>query len=96
MHESFLKIINSLYKIEDIDSHKTKRFLVVVTENTTIDMLRKEKPDKRVSYDNVDWKLSITPDMLDNIAVKELADMIASLPEIIDNLLADRWLYIPK
>ena len=47
-------------------------------------------------YDNVDWKLSITPDMLDNIAVKELADMIASLPEIIDNLLADRWRYIPK
>lgn len=82
VHESFIKVINSFYKIEDVDCHKTKRFLVVVTENAAIDILRKEKPDSRVSYGSIERRMSTTPDMLENIAVEELADIIAGLPDI--------------
>ena len=82
VHESFIKVINSFYKIEEVDSHKTKRFLVIVTENTAIDILRKEKPDQHVSYDNLEWKVSASLDGLDHMAVGELVDIIANMPEL--------------
>ena len=82
VHESFIEVINSFYKIDEIDSHKTKRFLVIVTENTAIDILRKEKPDQHVSYDNLEWKVSSPPDRLDHVAVGELVDIIANMPEL--------------
>ncbi len=82
VQDAFIKVINSFYKIEEIDSHKTKRFLVVVTENTAIDILRKEKPDKRVSYDRIEWGMATTPDLLEQIAVEELVEIITAMPEI--------------
>lgn len=87
VHESFIKVINSFYKIEEVDSHKTKRFLVVVTENTAIDILRKEKPDKHTSYERVEWNMASTPDLLDHIAVEELVDIISAMPEIYRSVL---------
>ena len=65
-----------------MDNHKTKRFLVVITENTAIDILRKEKPNTRVSFENLEWGLSATPDMLDAVAVEELVEIIAAMPDI--------------
>lgn len=87
VHNAFENIIKSFYMVEEIDSHKTKRLLVVVTENVAIDMLRKNKHDANISYEELEPTLSVLPDMLDNVAVQELVEMIASLPEIYRNVL---------
>lgn len=87
VHNAFLNVIKSFYMVEDIDGHKTKRLLVVVTENAAIDMLRKTKHEANVSYDELEPILSVESDMLDNIAAQELADMLLTLPEIYRNVL---------
>ena len=87
VHNAFLNIIKSFYMVEDVDSHKTKRLLVVVTENVAIDMLRKSKRYSKISYEELEPILSIEPEMLDNIAVQELVEKITELPEIYRNVL---------
>ena len=82
VHNAFMKIIKSFCKIDDPNSHKTRRFLVVVTERAAIDILRKEKSSTRVSYEQIEPLLFVTPDMLEEISAQELAGMIANLPEI--------------
>lgn len=87
VHNAFLNIIKSFYMVQEVDSHKTKRLLVVVTENVVIDMLRKNKNYPSLSYEDLEPILSIEQDMLDNIAVQELAEQITELPEIYRNVL---------
>ncbi|MBR1743845.1 MAG: sigma-70 family RNA polymerase sigma factor [Lachnospiraceae bacterium] len=43
IHNTFEKISHQMDRIDDPDSQKTMRFLVVVTKNTAIDMWRKRK-----------------------------------------------------
>lgn len=82
VHNAFMNVIKSFYMIEDVNSHKTKRLLVVITENAAIDIRRKNKNYPKISYEDLEPILSIEQDMLENIAVRELAEMIAELPEI--------------
>lgn len=82
VHNAFMNIIKSFYVIEDVNSHKTKRLLVVITENAAIDILRKNKNYPKISYEDLEPILSVEQDMLDNITVRELVEMIAELPEI--------------
>lgn len=84
---AFLNIIKSFYMVEDVNSHKTKRLLVVVTENVAIDILRRNQRYSGFSYEELEPLLSIEPDMLDNIAVQELVDKITEMPEIYRNVL---------
>lgn len=41
VHDSFIKIATHMDKIEDVNSTKTKRYLIVITKNVSIDMYRK-------------------------------------------------------
>lgn len=43
--ESFIKLINNLDKISDIDSSKCKGFITIVVKNTAIDIYNKRKKD---------------------------------------------------
>jgi len=86
-HNAFLNIVRNFHLVGDINSHKTKRLLVVVTENAAIDMLRKNKHYAPVSYDELENVLSMDKDMLDNVAVQELVDLICELPEIYRDVL---------
>lgn len=81
VHNAFLNIIKSFTKIGDPTSHKTRHFLVVVTEHAAIDILRKERPSTSISYEEMEPLLFVSPDMLDRIAVQELAQIIANMPE---------------
>lgn len=82
VHNAFLNIIKSFCTIEEVDSHKTKRFLVVVTENAAVDILRKQNRLPQVDYEEVEPFLSVTPDMLDRVSAQELAQKIAAMPDI--------------
>ncbi|MGL5439675.1 MAG: RNA polymerase sigma factor [Filifactoraceae bacterium] len=54
VHHAFLKIINNLDKIDIVDNYKTKGFVVVITENTAIDIYRKRKREKSISFDEIE------------------------------------------
>ena len=82
VHNAFLNIIKNFHMVGEVDSHKTKRLLVVVTENAAIDIRRKRQKYPQNSFDELEPVLGSSPDMLDGIAVRELMEMIAELPDI--------------
>lgn len=51
VHDSFLKIIGILDKIVDPESPQTRALIVTITENKAIDLYRKRKSKKIVSFD---------------------------------------------
>lgn len=81
VHTAFLNIIKSFCEIDEKNCHKTRRFLVIVTENVATDMLRKRRRTTRVDIPVVEAALAANPDMLERVAVQELARKIAALPE---------------
>lgn len=58
VHQAFLRIIDRLDKINDADCHKTRAYLVVITENAAIDIYRKRKKSRTVSYDEMEIYIS--------------------------------------
>ena len=56
VHNAFLRIINNLEKIEDINSHKTKGLIVIIVKNVSIDIYRKNKKerDNNIFIDDLD------------------------------------------
>lgn len=43
VQNAFIKIIHNLNRIDDLNCHKTKHFIVIITKNAAIDLMRKEK-----------------------------------------------------
>lgn len=43
VHQAFIRIIENLDKINQIDCHKTRSFIVIITKNIAIDNYRKRK-----------------------------------------------------
>ena len=82
VHNAFLKIIKSFCEIDDPAGHKERLLLVIVTERAAIDILRKEKPDLYVSYDEEDSPSANQPYFLDGLAVEDLMQRIRELPAI--------------
>lgn len=54
VHQAFSRIIDNLDKIEEINSHKTKGFIVIITENIAIDLYRKRKRETCISFDEIE------------------------------------------
>ena len=55
IHQAFLRIIDNLDKIDKIDCHKTKGFVVIIVENIAIDFYRKRKREKTISFDEIEF-----------------------------------------
>jgi len=53
VHLAFMRVIDHLEKINEEDGHKTRGFLVTVTENISIDLYRKRKKENLLSYDEM-------------------------------------------
>ena len=54
VHKAFLRIIKHLDKINENDCHKTRAFLVVITEHIAIDIYRKQKRENILSFDELE------------------------------------------
>lgn len=54
VHQAFLRIIDNLSKIDKIDCHKTKGFIVIIVENIAIDFYRKRKRENNISFDKIE------------------------------------------
>ncbi len=54
VHEAFMRIINNLEKIGEVNCHKTKAFIVIIVQNIAIDFYRKRKKNNSVSYNEIE------------------------------------------
>ena len=57
VHQGFINIIKNLDKFDENNSHKTKAFIVIIIENSAIDMYRKLKREKVIPFDEVEYGL---------------------------------------
>ena len=81
VHETFLRILKNLDKINDADCHKTKAFIVIVAENIAIDIYRRHKRTAAVSLDMLDMQVSYPcfgPELLENSVEKAIYALPAS------------------
>lgn len=58
VHQAFLRIMERLDKINENDCHKTRAYLVVITESAAIDIYRKRKRARTVSFDELEIYIS--------------------------------------
>lgn len=81
VHDAFLRIINSLDKIEDVYCHKTKTFVVIVIKSAAIDIVRKVKRRRHMSIDDVKTPRIANSRIFEDVEAKELVSKIELLPE---------------
>ncbi len=84
VQETFIKIIKNIKKINQIDCHKTKTFIVIMCRRTAIDIYRKHKKTNSniISFDKLEYSLA---EDLSFVKSEELTDVqraIHSLPYI--------------
>lgn len=75
VHQAFIRIMNNLDKIEEVDSKKTKAFVVVIVENIAIDCYRKRKKENRVSFDEIEIYISDETEK-DNLILSDIEEAI--------------------
>lgn len=50
VHNAFISLIDNIQKISDIQSHKTKSYIVTIVENKAIDLYRKKQRHPTEAY----------------------------------------------
>ena len=89
--EAFMRIVNHMDGVGDIDSHKTKSFIVTIVRNICIDYLRAEKKEDHISYDE-EYDIYYQPNKriqynLEEIELSALVDKIKELPQIYSDVI---------
>ena len=80
VHQAFfLRIIDNLSKIDKIDCHKTKGFIVVIVENIAIDFYRKRKRENSISFDKVEIYIEDVKNS-DIFILNDIEEAILKLP----------------
>ena len=80
VHNAFIKLTRHLNGIEEIESHKTKSFMVIIIRSVSLNMLEKEK--KSAPVDNIETISFLNDKTFEKIEALELCEMIKSLPDI--------------
>lgn len=79
VHGAFLRVIKNLDKIDETNSHRTRAFLVVITEHIAIDIYRKRKRETTVSYDELSMYIA-SQENLEEYSSKDLLATMNRLP----------------
>lgn len=68
VHYAFLKVIENISKISEIDCPKTKGYIVTIVENRAIDIYRRKKAHPTVPYDEKTVATTVVYDGSDALA----------------------------
>jgi len=83
VQQAFVRIIEYLDKLEDVDSQRTKAYLVIVTKNIAIDICKKNR-NTDISYDEFDIEIAdsknMEDDLLDQMGHDDVIGKIRALP----------------
>jgi RNA polymerase sigma-70 factor (ECF subfamily) len=87
VHEAFVRIINNLHKIDDIYCHKTKAFVVVIVENVSLSIYKKEKKAEHIDFCEVEELIPYKKGDLENITATYAYSVIKEMPKIYKDVL---------
>lgn len=101
VHDSFIKIIENLDKIQDVNCHKTKSFIVIIVKNHAINMYNNRKRKFCVSLDEVQHILfkDFDDSVLENSNEKNINNLgdigkaISQLPAIYKDIMILKFLH---
>lgn len=93
VHNAFLKLIKYLDRIDDIDCHKTKSFVVIVTESVSKDMYVKRKREATVNIEDNEEEIIIDPPDFESMDTHIIADAIGKLPDIYRDVLILKYVH---
>ena len=81
VHNAFIRIINNLEKIEDINSHTTRGLIVIIVKNVSIDIYRKNKKERDNTIFIDDFDDINGYDEINKNDIGDLEIAISKLPE---------------
>ncbi len=94
VQEAFIKIAKNVDQIEDITSHKTRNFTVIIAKNTSLDMLEKEKRHKGlISFEEIKEFDATEEFDLKTIDKKEILKIINKLCEEDRDIILMKYYY---
>lgn len=97
VHQSFIKIMNNLHKIDDVFSNKTRAFIVIIVRNTAIDMYRKRKGHNTLYLENlkkepIDGNMSPPEFVIAEESFELMKDNISKMPQIYSDVIVLRYI----
>lgn len=81
VHEAFIKLTRYIKGVDDVDSHKTKAFVVIIVKSVCKDMIRKDKRDKTVALEEINNLVYTDNDAFKNIEFEYIYKAIESLSD---------------
>lgn len=96
VQQAFLKIFQNFEKIEWADCNKTKSFIVILIRNTAIDLYRRRKKEKIISFEELerpipDLESSVDERVISSLEGEKAARLLGELEERYRNLLILRY-----
>ncbi|MFL8710938.1 RNA polymerase sigma factor [Clostridioides sp. GD02377] len=83
VHNSFLKIIDNLSKIDDVKSIKTKGFVVIIVKRTSINIYNRRKREEISDINDENYKFNSLDLSIENLGEYiNLVEALKKLPQI--------------
>lgn len=83
VHNSFLKIIDNLSKIDDVKSIKTKGFVVIIAKRTSINIYNRRKREEISDINDENYKFNSLDLSIENLGEYiNLVEALKKLPQI--------------
>jgi RNA polymerase sigma-70 factor (ECF subfamily) len=81
--EAFIRIIENLEKINMEDCYKTRGFVVIIARHTALNMLRQQKRDKTIPFEDYTDYSNCDEPVFDDVTIREacakISDVVAGL-----------------
>jgi len=90
VHQTFIKIIEKLDKIEDVHCHKTKSYIVIMVRNCSINFYNRRKNQASISLEEIENVL-FDEDTVSLDGATDLTKAILKLPEIYQSVLTLKY-----
>lgn len=76
MHDTFLKIVKNINGVDEIPSHKTKGFVVIIVENVCKDFLKRKKIIKMSSFEQIEYEVASEDDVESSVIENITSDVL--------------------
>lgn len=80
LHQAFLRLTNDLTKVEDVSSHQTRNFLVIIIRGLAINLYNKHK--RTIDFEDMNAMSALTANdpILDQVSHEGLHEALGQLP----------------
>lgn len=93
VHNAFIKLVNYLDTIEDIECHKTKNFIVIIVRSAALDLYRKRKRQSTVPFEEVEFTVQSDNEIDEYTDVGILKETIKVMPDTLRDVLELKYFY---